>query len=251
MNQAGADLGEQVSAGRTPDGLLRVEGIVETDERKAEILRALESVINNPAVQVEIKTVAQTLAEKRRQGGETPQPATEQKVEIQSGSMAAESELRAYFGNEEQARQFAAQMVSRSQRAMRHLYALKRLSNHLSAEELSSLSAEARAKWLSLVRSHARSYRQEATGLRQELRTVFFPSASQGGAQDGSEITDTASLMRAIERLFEIGTANDRVILWAFTTSIEGATVTAIKSQQFWQSLHTAEVLAARIQSAP
>src|SRR5207245_1631485 len=41
LNQAGADLGEQVNVERTAQGLLQVKGIVETDKRKAELLQAL------------------------------------------------------------------------------------------------------------------------------------------------------------------------------------------------------------------
>ena len=249
LNQAGADLGEQVSATRTPDGLLRVEGIVETEVRKNEILRTLEPVRNNPAVRIEIKSVAEALAEKRGEVSKPSQPARQQKVEIQSGS-ATEFELRSYFGSEEQARQFAARMVSRSQRAMRHLYALKRLANQFSPQELSSLTPEAKAKWLSLVRSHARTYQHEVGLLRQELRLVFFSSAPPDAPAAASEIADTSGLVQAINHLFNLGSANDRVILSAFTSSAEAVTVTALKSAQFWHSLQAAEGLALRIQSA-
>lgn len=250
LNQAGADLGEQVSAKRK-DGLLRIEGIVETDARKAEILRALEPVIDDPAVRVEIKTVAEAVVEERRQSGGAARSVTERKAEITSGSMAAESELRSHFKSDDEARRFAARMVSRSQRAMRHLYALRRLSHQFSAEELNRLSTEARAKWLALVRAHARSYRQEIAGLRQELQPVFFPSAPEAAAPDEAALTDTSGVVRAIERLFELGSANDGVILSAFTISSDAATITAIKTGAFWQSLHAAEALAVRIQSAP
>jgi anti-sigma factor RsiW len=249
LNLAGADTGEQVSAKRGTDGLLRVEGIVETTARKAEILRALEPVINNPAVRVDVKTVAEALAAESGKGKESSRPPTERRAETTSGTMAAEADLRAYLQSDEQARLFAARMVSRSQSAMRHLYALRRLANQFSTEELRALSPEARAKWLSLVRSHARSYQQELAGLRQELRPIFFPSASQGRAQDNSEVADAVSVVRAIERLFEIGSANDRVILSSFTTSSESSSVTAIKSVAFWQSLQAADSLAVRIQS--
>jgi len=251
LNQAGADLGEQVSASRTGDGLLRVEGIVETNEREAEILRSLEPVINHPAVRVEIKTVAEAVADERRKGNEAPPPAKEQRVEIQSDSMAAESELRSYFKSNDEARQFAARMVSRSQRAMRHLYAMKRLVNQFSAEELHSLGPEARAKWLALIRSHARVYQQEIAELRQELRPVFFPSTSETATPGGPEITNMAGVVSAVERLFELGLANDGVILSAFTTSTGDATITAIKTGAFRQSLLDAEALAARLQSTP
>ncbi|MGH9944984.1 MAG: hypothetical protein ACRD9R_21755, partial [Pyrinomonadaceae bacterium] len=252
LNQAGADLGEQVSVKRTGDEILEITGIVDSAKRKAEIISALEPIATNPAVRIEIQTVTEAVTQQQRSLTKaSPSPAIEQKVEINSGSMAAEFELRSYFNSDEQARQFAARMVSRSRQAMSHLYALRRLSKQFSVEELRALSPEAHQKWLALARSHARAYQREIAGLRQELQPIFFPSASSAGAQSGPEITDTYSVVHAIQRLFELGSANDRVILSAFTTSSEGATVTAIKTGVFWQSLLAAETLATRIQSAP
>lgn len=252
LNQVGADLGEQVSVKRTGDGILEITGIVEPAPRKAEIINALEPIANNPAVRIEIQTVTEAVAQQQQRSRTKalPPPATEQKVEINSGSMAAESALRSYFNSDEQARQFAARMVSRSRQAMSHLYALKRLAGQFSAEELHTLSPAARDKWLALIRTHARAYQQGVAGLRQELQPIFFPSASAAGVQSDPEITDIYSVMHAIQRLFKLGSANDHVILSAFTTSSEGATVTAIKTGAFWQSLNNAEALAARIQSA-
>jgi len=57
LNQVGADFGEQLSVTHTPQGTLRVEGVVETDKRKKEILAALAPVKSNPAVRVELQTV--------------------------------------------------------------------------------------------------------------------------------------------------------------------------------------------------
>ena len=59
LSQVGADLGEQVNLTRGRDGLLRIEGIVETDQRKSELMRALAPVLNNPAVKFEVTTTAE------------------------------------------------------------------------------------------------------------------------------------------------------------------------------------------------
>src|SRR6266496_1063530 len=71
LSQAGADLGEQISVTRTSNGLLSVQGIVDTEKRKGEILRALSSVSSNPAVRVDVKSVAEALRGQKpdRQGG--------------------------------------------------------------------------------------------------------------------------------------------------------------------------------------
>jgi hypothetical protein len=139
-----------------------------------------------------------------------------------AGEVCAEEE-RCYFNSAGAARRFAARMVSRSQQAMRHLYALKRLARRFSAEELRGLSPDASNKWLALVRTHARAFRQEIAELRQELKPIFSPTASGDSLPDGPQVYDTAGVAQAIERLFELGSANDRVVLSAFTTSLRVA----------------------------
>lgn len=257
LNQAGADLGEQVITTRTGDGILQVTGIVETDQRKSEIIHALQPIMNNPAVHVEIKTVAEAVAQQQgRQTGAVPPPAaTKQKVEIASDAIAAEGELLTYFAREggradEAARQYAARMVGQSRRAMSHVYALKRLRGQFTPEQLRLLSPEARSKLRALIRSHARAYQSESETLRRELQPIFFPAAPGAEAHGDPVIADMAGLFRAIEQLFESASANDHVIRSAFAASTEGATTTAIRTPQFWQSLRSAESLAARIQSA-
>ncbi len=62
LNQAKADRNEQVALTRSAGGSLRVEGVVDTQQRKDEFLKALAPVSNNPAVKIEIRTVAEATA---------------------------------------------------------------------------------------------------------------------------------------------------------------------------------------------
>jgi hypothetical protein len=174
-------------------------------------------------------------------------------VEIAGNTIAAEPDLRAYFARvgkdtDEAVRQYAARMVGLSNQAMDHVWAMKRLLNQFSPEELRALTPEARAKWFGLIRAHARSYQQTTQSLRRELQPVFFPGQSTAGASaDGAGIPETNELSRAVEQLFELGSSNDRVIRSAFTSSSGGAMTTVIKAPQFWQALKNGEAAAARI----
>lgn len=88
--------------------------------------------------------------------------------------------------------------------------------------------------------------------LRQELQPIFFFGGSIGDGSEAVDITDDASLAQAIQRLLEIGLANDEVIRSAFAVSSEGSNTTGIRSRRFWHSLGSAEALAAKIsQSTP
>jgi Putative zinc-finger len=253
LNLARADLGEQIEVKRTTDGILQVSGIVETEQRKTEIIKALDPIASNPAVKIEVQTVAEALA------GETPNRATpflsSRQVEVASNAMAAEPELRAYFagkgGDTDQAiRQYAARMVSLSGQGMDHLWALKRLLNQFSADQLRALPPESRAKWVDLIRAHADSFLQTNESLRRELQPVFFPNQPFARVASEEAVVDTNELGRLIESLFESGSSNDRVIRSAFTSSSDRVMTTVIRAPQYWQSLKNAEALARRIQFA-
>ncbi|HKG81318.1 MAG TPA: hypothetical protein VKA78_17905, partial [Pyrinomonadaceae bacterium] len=59
LNQVKADRNEQVALTRSAGGSLRVEGVVDSQQRKDEFLKVLGPVSNNPAVRIEIRTIAE------------------------------------------------------------------------------------------------------------------------------------------------------------------------------------------------
>jgi RNA polymerase sigma factor (sigma-70 family) len=251
LNDIGADLDDQTTVTRAPDGRLKVGGIVASDQRKTEILRALAPVIKNPAVRVDIETVAEAIRREARSQS-SPGSVVAQRVEVTQARMAAYEDLRKYVGKEdaqtdEKIRQFASHVLSRSSQAMSRAGALKRLVGRFSPEDLRTLSPDARSQWLKVVRSHARAIEQESNALRRELSAVFSPSSTFDERQSGIEVSDDASLYSAAERLFELVAENDRVVSSAFAISAGGNTTSAIRALQFWRGLRDAETLAAKI----
>src|SRR5260370_20415098 len=124
LNQAGADMGEQINVTRNTDGQLKIQGVVETDQRKAEILHALAPVVANPAVQVEVKTVAEA-TKQQREGGTSSGQMNVQGVEVTHDTIAAEPELRQYFSArgaraDEEIHRFTRRVLSLSDRQMQH-----------------------------------------------------------------------------------------------------------------------------------
>ncbi|MFN2531236.1 MAG: zf-HC2 domain-containing protein [Pyrinomonadaceae bacterium] len=250
LSQVGADLGEPISVKRMADGLLHITGIVETDQRQTEIIQGLSSIASNPAVVIEIQTVAEAVA---KQTSSKPKPAARvRQIEITGNTMAVEPELRAYFADkgevtDEPIRKYSARMVSLSGGAMDHLWAMKRLLNQFSPEELRAIAPEARAKWSDLIRAHARSYQQATGALRRELQPIFFARQSVAAASDEVEVADGKELTRAVNQLFALGSANDQVVRSAFTTTTGSPIATVLRTPQFWQMTKEAESLAARI----
>lgn len=252
LNQANALLGEQVSLIRTREGLLRVQGVVETDQRKREIVNALGPVANDPAVKVELQTVSEAVA---RQKPSSSGASAVQQLESSKTTITVDSELRKYLSSsrglsgeqlDTEVRAFSDRVISHSRQARRHALALKQITERFSAEELHALEPSARSQWRTLVSEHARAFQQEIAVLRRELQAVF---AAGGVSEERAEIeiTSEADFARAARRLFELAAANDDAVRTAFSISDENASVARIKSPQFWRSLSAAEALAAKL----
>ena len=132
---------------------------------------------------------------------------------------------------------------------MLHVWALKSMVQRLSAEELRTLDADARSKWLGMIATHARGFQKEAAVLRQELAPIF-DSGSSGPSQAMRAIADEAGLIQASTMLIQRASSDHEVIRAAFTISSGGRTTSAITAPQFWRSLDQANSLAASIQNA-
>ena len=246
LNRIKANLGEQVSLTRTAGGALRVEALAENDARKDEILRALTAVRNNPAVKVEVSTVAE--AAKHQQNGS--KNVTVREFEVANNRPQADAELRAYFSArlvgeaiDEEINRYKNRVMAHSRQALLHASALKKLVTRFSPEQMRGLAPEAQAKWLAMIREHATGYEREVATLRQELRPIF-----NGSSAATEEVVTEANLAPSADRLVELSYANDEAVRAAFTISADGKSAASIKSEQFWRSLSSAERLAEGIQ---
>jgi DNA-directed RNA polymerase specialized sigma24 family protein len=256
IHQAKADMGEQVSVTRGSDGILRVEAILDTDQRKSEVLRELHPLINNPAVKVDVQTVSEALkrqSQRRQSAGQI----TIQPPESTANTVPVEDELRRYFAAkgfkdkqiDDEVHRFSSRMLDQSREAMAHAWALKRLADRFSPEQLAALDREARNKWLSMIGEHAQALLQKTASLRLELQVVF-PNQITDSATEEIEVSNDKDLSLAIERLFDLCSQYTQVARSAFIISSEKTNAQAIRTGQFWRSLKRAESLATKIQKA-
>jgi RNA polymerase sigma factor (sigma-70 family) len=249
LNRAKADRNEQVTLTRSAGGSLRVEGVVETQERKHEFLRALAPVINNPAVRIEIRTVAEAAPQAATVG-----TVTVQETEETADNVAAYEDLRAYFEHrnpsgptDEAIRDYSSRMVNGSYKALFHAVELKKLINRFAGVDMRAVAPDARTKWLAMIREHAAAIEEQTAQLRNELRPIFFSDATTFVTEEVL-IQNDADLDRAIGRLHRLTLANNGAIRSAMTISAHSSAA-AIKSRQFWSSLIGVGELAAQIKS--
>ena len=253
LNQAKADRNEQVTLTRSAGGslrvegtgeILRVEGVVDTEERKQEFLKALAPVSNNPAVKIEIRTVAEAAARHVPSGA-----VTVQQMEPTEDTVAAEPELRTYFSNEnpdkptdELIRTYSSRVVNRSYRALFHAIELRKLVNRFANVDMRTVAPDARAKWLNMLHQHASAFARENALLREEIQPIFFPGPASKVDEEVS-IQSDADLASVVDRLHKLALSNNDAIRSAFTISPQSSAV-VIKSAAFWQALQRAEGVA-------
>jgi RNA polymerase sigma factor (sigma-70 family) len=248
LNSAKADRNEQVTLTRSAGGSLRVEGVVESEQRKEEFVRALALVSNNPAVRIEIRTVAEAM--KRPMSAST---ALVQEAEETPNTVAADDQLRTYFERrnpdgpiDEAIRSYSSRMVYHAYQATFHAIEMKRLVNRFASVDMRTVAPDARTKWLAMLHQHAAAFEREIATLQQELQPVFLSGTSLPGADDVSIQTD-AELTGVVERLHKLALSNNDGIRAAFTISSHSSAA-ALKSAAFWQSLQRSANLAKRIE---
>jgi RNA polymerase sigma factor (sigma-70 family) len=246
LNQAKADRNEQVTLTRSAGGSLRVEGLVDDEQRKSELLRVLAPVSQNPAVTIEIRTVAEAL-----QGASVSGPVSVRQAEATANTVAVDGELREYFSRRSEAgdldeavRSFSSRTVNRAYRALFQAISLHRVVNRFAKVDMRTVTPDARAKWLAMVRQHATAYAREMAVVREDLRPIFFAGAPSGGVEENA-ITNDADLAVAVQRLHKLALSNNEAVQTAFTISTRGSSA-ALKSS-FWTLSASAERLAQRI----
>jgi RNA polymerase sigma factor (sigma-70 family) len=246
LNQAKADRNEQVALTRSAGGSLRVEGIVDDVQRKNELLRALAPVSQNPAVVIEIRTIEEAV--KR---ASTPGRLSVRQTEETASAVAVDQELREYFSRQgasgdldDAVSSFSSGTVNRAYSALFQAIALKRLVNRFQNVDMRTVAPDARTKWLTMIREHARAFERETWALRQDLKPVFFAGSPASAVEDVA-ITSDADLAFAVERLHKLTLTNNESIRAAFTISSQSSD-RALKSS-FWRLSEQAQALAQAI----
>lgn len=259
LDQFRTRFGDQLSLTKTPAGLLEVRGVVDTEETRQEIMRALSLVLNDTAaIRIQIDTTAEVLAHK-------PQRSERLIVSEFAGgadqSIPLHADLIAYFSAHEGARQteqyreqlvrdFAAQVISRSRLAVTHSLELKQLGSRFYAAQLDGFTPSTRTKWTNLIRNHAEALRRELSILDGELQRTLFANERAAPQPDRIEIATTATLLVAIDRLHKRVLAVDQAVRSSFAASSGVSQTEGVKSVRFRSELAASLKLADEIRQA-
>jgi hypothetical protein len=199
LDQIGAVMGEETSVSRT-DGKILVQGVVDSEQRKDEILQSLADFEGNPAIDLKILTATEAGAAEAeaRKTQPTAGHVILRELEMTKEPTPVFAELRQLLAEsqqtkqanapsktqtsspdrqDDQIRQFARTTLDESQQALLHAWALKHLIERFAPDELKAMTPDAQAKWRGLIDEHAEGFRKETEALRQSLEPVFYSNA--------------------------------------------------------------------------
>jgi RNA polymerase sigma factor (sigma-70 family) len=249
LDQANANLGEQVNLTRTAAGL-QVRALVETEQRKAELLTALAPLRTKSGVTLDIATYDEAA---RRQSSRNAAPTLITDAVIAQKPIPVAAELRRYFSSQSgggadatidaQITRFAGRMQEQAARPLRHAWALDALASQFSPEDIAGLPPEAKAKWSKMLRTHALAVKRETARLRADLQPVFFAD----GPTLTTEPIEPLNLKQLAAQLVALTSRNDAVIGKAFARSAGDLAGAELKSSRFLLSLQRTEQLAETI----
>lgn len=255
LQQAGADLGEQIEVKRTAQGQLRIEGLVESDARKAELQRALAPMLAHPAVHFQIETVAEALARQRKakpNNAAKSSPAVASRIEVEKAALPIAAELQAYLqargsaATDAEVQELATRLQTQARNAFDHLYALQRLTKQVSPSQFDALDRTAQTKFLGLLSHHAQGYSAKSQRWRTDLAAVLRVVTPTSGAP--ASFHNTAELYRAITQLSALGKTAALALDQSLTIANQPISTTTVKSPTFWRTVSEAENLALQIE---
>ena len=252
LDGIGATLGGEITVSMGSDERLHVQGIVQNEARKQEILTALKPVRSNPAVQIEILSYSQALRRAVTPGHGIA--AETSRVSGGNSNLSAQADISEFMASQsppppeaelrERVIRFSAQISANSSNAARHAWVLKHLAEMAGPGNGETLSATARRQYLSMVAVHAREVEQSTRRLKLELDPIFF-----AGLPPPGESSPPAELSPAIDRVLEAALRNDKAIQSAFGISMGVESPVSIRTAEFRESVLETEELACWIEN--
>jgi hypothetical protein len=249
LDQVGAILGQEVTVTVGADHKLHIEGILATESRRAQIIKAIAPVRHNQAAMINLVTVAEVMQRRRTE----PAVVTKAVAPPESASIPLFDELSHYFETEAahdssldvraKIQQLSEEVLQDSGEAMRHAWVLKRLANTLSPTEIGSLSETTHNEYLCMVATHAQEVGKRNIKLRLELGPIFFPNGDSPEITRNGSNSDPADLTLAVQQLFKAASRNDEAIQSSFSVTTGQAAESTTKVQEIQDSLLQAERL--------
>ncbi|HWR37389.1 MAG TPA: hypothetical protein VN622_16125 [Clostridia bacterium] len=247
LDQVNALVGNQLTISQEIPGTLLVEGVVDTEERKQEVVSALAPLAPSPAVRLAIRSAAEAEEQQLRA------PSTRlhvQEVEVTADAQNGNPDIRHYLAQtgrwsgkqlEDEVHRFSYDAYNHLAEAQLEALALRQIVESLSVPEFNSMRPTSRRQWQALVRRHAERTQREIRAVRESFMPIFFnPTSSNSEPPLPTDLRDEVFLIS------KLAADADSVIWQALSSSSEGASA-RLRSPQVWESLKLVEQLTENI----
>ena len=227
LNQMNADVGEPIDIAKTPDGHIRVDGTVSDDGLKAEVISRLEALPDRQFLRIRLRS--QNDVRIPASGAPQPLSPTTGVYNVTQTEAPADTILSSYFATKgltgdpakTAAMQFSQDALEHAQRALQHAYALDRLGNSFTTEQLRSVNPIFQRQWTEMMARHASALEIEFRALHDELATIA-PGDGESPASEADSIPiDTpATFAHAADQMLHQTQNLDRAIGSAFASGV-------------------------------
>ncbi len=193
LHSLDADTGIPIQVLRTPDGRVRVSGMVPTATLKRSIEKGLSGLAGPEPLDLRILSSGELAVPARAPQRSMPVEA----YEVTQPGFAADARIRKRLAStglsgprlDGAVAQFSRGALQHAQRALQHAYALDRLGSSVSPAELPTIRLAAQQQWAEMVNDHA-------SGLEAELHSLYVQLAeiSAAGTEPSALPRETASI---------------------------------------------------------
>ncbi len=194
LHTVGADLGEQVEVIHDSRGsVVLVRGLLNTPERKHELLAALQGI---PDLELKLQTVDEAAVKR-----ESDELTLSNREIVVTGHPVLEGKLAQQFPNAEERAVFVNRTLSLADLAMAHVWALRRLEERYSADQVAVLNQSGRQTLELLVRDHVATIREEIAKEEELVRPLLDSIETEHDSS--GKFVNRQDWRRSVQEMFE------------------------------------------------
>ncbi|AXC12540.1 RNA polymerase sigma-70 factor, ECF subfamily [Acidisarcina polymorpha] len=196
LHGLGADLGEQIKIGDHTGHELLIEGVVEDDARKQQLIAALQEIPHTRLRLVTIDEAAQRSSPSPAKTDSSPPLSIQQMVVT---APLLDAQLNAHFPDKDQRIAYVNQTLSMAQLASARAWALDRLAARHPLPEVAVLNEDARRQLQVLLADHVSALREDISSLQNQLGAILSRSSNTPAANTSVQAPLTPGAAGALD----------------------------------------------------
>jgi hypothetical protein len=196
LQMIGADVGVPIQLQRTPNGQVRIEGVVDDLARKQQIIGVLDALPGRHSLDIHIVTAENIHLPSnvaRMRSDRSKMVYTVENSQAPADALIRDHLFQQGFASDQLASlatQFTRDVLGHAERALQEAYALDRLGASFSPSELAGMNADSQHRWAQMAAYHAAVLKRELQVLQQQLDQLM------SAGQQSPETADVIGLIQ-------------------------------------------------------